>query len=160
MLGFCMGFPLQWSHKKITWPDFFFKVCHTCPIPQQICINYIYTKYKISWIMPDEAKSWIFLTQIDHVMHKLRLQFLRLRYANQNRLMDICSGQVLCQVSWLIKKTFSWILGRYIFICIDGHCVDKIYMDIMKLMPITTRQDLVADGFLHQTAIAKSLAFL
>ena len=36
----------------------------------------------------------------------------------------ICSGQVLCQVSWLIKKLIAWILGRYIFICIDGHCVD------------------------------------
>ena len=48
--------------------------------------------------MPDEAKKFNFLTQNDHVMHKLRHQFLHLGYANQNKPMDICSGQV----SWLI----------------------------------------------------------
>ena len=35
-----------------------------------------------------------------------------------------------------------------------------IYMDIMKLMPTTTRQDLVADVFFQRTAIAKSLDIL
>ena len=33
-------------------------------------------------------------------------------------------------------------------------------MDIMKLMPITTRQDLVADVFFQRTAVAKSLAII
>ena len=43
----------------------------------------------------------------------------------------------------------------YSFVLMD---IVWIYMDIMKLMPITTRQDLVADGFVHRTTVAKSLA--
>ena len=36
-----------------------------------------------------KPKNRIFLTQIDHVMHKLRHQFLNLGYANQIRPMDL-----------------------------------------------------------------------
>ena len=101
----------------------------TCPIPQQICIyvSIIYIqKIKVSWIMPEEAKKFKLKLsiQIDHVMHKLRHQFLHL---NQNKLKDIWCGQVCAKFHGYLKiKFISWILWRYICICIDGHYV-KIY---------------------------------
>ena len=68
-------------------------LCQTCPIPQQIYIYIwiIYTKDKsfldyARW----KQKSWFFLTQIDHVMHKLPADYvINLRYMNQNRPMDL-----------------------------------------------------------------------
>ena len=91
-------------------------------------------------------------------MHKLPADYvINLEYTNQNRPMDL-SGQVLCQVSWIIKNLLREFWGdTYSFVLMD---IVWIYMDIMKLMPIMARQDLVADGFLHRTAVARSLAFL
>ena len=105
--------------------------------------------------MPDEAKKLNFFnTKVDHVMHKLPADYvINLGYTNQ-----ICSGQVLCQVSWIIKNLLREFWGdTYSFVLMD---IVWIYMDIMKLMPITTRQDLAADVFFQRTAIAKSLAIL
>ena len=112
--------------------------------------------------MPDEAKKLNFFnTKVDHVMHKLPADYvINLSTSDIQIKTDcwICSGQVLCQVSWIIKNLLREFWGdTYSFVLMD---IVWIYMDIMKLMPITTRQDLVADVFFQRTAVAKSLAIL
>ena len=116
-------------------------------------------KIIVSWIMPDEAKKLNFLTQ-KLITWCTNYQLITSSTSDIQIKTDwwICSGQVLCQVSWIIKKLFREFWGdTYSFVLMD---IVWIYMDIMKLMPITTRQDLVADVFFQRTAIAKSLAIL
>ena len=71
--------------------------------------------------MPDEAKKLNCFTQIDHVIHKLRHQFLHLGNPNQNKPTDNWSDQVLCHVSWLIKLDMfpgTWGCPRHVrFAC-------------------------------------------
>ena len=61
--------------------------------------------------MPDEAKKLHFLTQIDQVMHKLPADYVINQLSTSDTQIKtdqwICSGQVLCQVSWLIKKLIA-----------------------------------------------------
>ena len=86
--------------------------------------------------MPDEAKKLNFFnTKVDHVMHKLPADYvINLGYTNQNRLLDL-QRPSLCQVSSIIKNLLREFWGdTYSFVLMD---IVWIYMDIMKLMPIS-----------------------
>ena len=153
MLGFLMGFPLQWRHTKIMWPDFFqsqiFSVKHVPYHNKYIFMYWLYIqKIKVSW-------TSMYLTQ-KLITWCTNYQLITSSTSDIQIKTDrwICIGQVLCQVSWIIKNLLREFWGDVLMDIV------WIYMDIMKLMPITTRQDLVADGFLHRTAVAKSLAFI
>ena len=131
------------------------------PIPHKYTFMYWWyiQKIKVSWIMPDEAKKLIFLTQ-KLITWCTNYQLITSSTSDIQIKTDwwICSGQVLCQVSWIIKNLLCEFWGdTYSFVLMD---IVWIYMDIMKLMPTTTRQDLVADVFFQRTAIAKSLDIL
>ena len=110
--------------------------------------------------MPDEAKKLNFFnTKVDHVMHKLPADYvINLGYTNQNRLLDLQRPSFVASFMDNYKNLLREFWGdTYSFVLMD---IVWIYMDIMKLMPITTRQDLVADVFFQRTAVAKSLAIL
>ena len=144
------------SRDLIFFQSQIFSVKHVPCHNKYIFMYWLYTqKIKVSWIMPDEAKKLNFF-----IMWCTNYQLITSSTSDIQIKTDrwICSGQVLCQVSWIIKNLLREFWGdTYSFVLMD---IVWIYMDIMKLMPITTRQDLVADGFLHRTAVAKSLAFL
>ena len=98
-----------------------FALAPRCPLIRGTTVQ----KIKVSWIMPDEAKKLNFFntnwSRDAQITSWLRHQ-PRIHKSKQTDW--FAAAKVLCQVSWLIKKLIAWILGRYIFICIDGHCVD------------------------------------
>ena len=86
---------------------------------------------------------------------------------HQNKPMDIWS--CWCdQVLWLIKQIISWILWRYIFICMYWSRTLSDYVKSLKIYYGYYETDANRDQsrfgrwwfFLHLTAVAKWLAFL